>query len=135
MNGQGFGALVDGMMGGYKAGKSFEGMKSKIEPAKKADGSTQESYSGDLSKFQATPDGSVGAEGAAPAEKADSWGNLAGIFDGAVESSRSIPVVGDMLGKSPAGGLLSGGMGNTIFGKLTGGKGLGGTLLGGLMGK
>jgi hypothetical protein len=109
-------------------------MKSESEASGKADGSTQAGYSGDLSKFQATPSGSVGAEGAAPTDKGDSWGNLSSMFDSAVDTAMDMPG-GDLLKKSPAGGILSGGLGNTIFGKLTGGKGLGGTLLGGLLGK
>lgn len=87
MNGQAFGALADGLMGGYKLGNMAVGAKSgkidKPDMKAPASGSTAAGYSGDLSNFQATPTGSVGAESAAPAQDSGgSWSTLRGIATG-----------------------------------------------------
>lgn len=87
MNGQAFGALADGLMGGYKLGNMAVGAKSgkidKPDMKAPASGSTAAGYSGDLSNFQATPTGSVGAETVAPAQDfGGSWSTLRGIATG-----------------------------------------------------
>jgi len=147
MNGQGFGAFGNGLMGGIAMGRAIKDFRAeqanKPDMSQPASGSTAAGYSGDLSKFQATPNGSVGAELAAPKQEeggdilSDSWGTLKGIVDGlaggaALGSTPAGGIIKSGMDDSIAGKLLGGGIGNTIIGKLGGGKLLSGGLLGGL---
>lgn len=87
MNGSGFGAFGNGLMGGIIMGRAIKDFQAeranKPDMSKPASGSTAAGYSGDLSNFQATPTGSVGAESAAPAQDSGgSWSTLRGIATG-----------------------------------------------------
>ena len=135
MNGSGFGAFGNGLMGGIAMGRAIKDFQAERanEPdmSKPASGSTAAGYSGDLSKFQATPNGSVGAEDAAPKPQeggdilSDSWSTLKGIVGGLAGGAE--------LGSTPAGGIIESGMKNSIAGKLLGG-GIGNTIIGKLGG-
>lgn len=86
MNGQAFGGFANGLMGGLSLGMAAKNFKAgapnnKPDMSAPASGSTAAGYSGDLSKFQATPSGSVGAASAAPkpADAGGPWTTLKGV--------------------------------------------------------
>lgn len=140
MNGSAFGGFAEGFANGINGAGSLVLMARKAGKKKKNDdpdmdtpasGSTAAGYTGELSKFQATPNGSVGAEDAAPKPQeggdilSGSWSTLKGIVGGLAGGAE--------LGSTPAGGIIESGMKNSIAGKLLGG-GIGNTIIGKLGG-
>ena len=148
MNGQAFGGFANGLMGGLSLGMAMKDYKARQpndqpDMSAPASGSTAAGYSGDLSKFQATPNGSVGAEAAAPKPQeggdflGDQWKSLKGMASDIfgsdlVKASPAAGIIEKGLEISPAAKILGGGLGGSILGKIGGGKLLGGGLLGGL---
>lgn len=148
MNGQAFGGFANGLMGGLSLGMAAKNFKAsmpnnKPDMSAPASGSTAAGYSGDLSNFQATPNGSVDAANTAPKPQEDGdflggqWESLKGIASDIfgsdlAKASPAAGVVEKGLEISPAAKILGGGLGGTILGKIGGGKLLGGGILGGL---
>ena len=84
MNGSGFGAFGNGLMGGIAMGRAIKDFQAeranKPDMSKPAGGSTAAGYSGDLSGFSPRAEGSLGLDAAKPVQQESSnWGVLGKI--------------------------------------------------------
>ena len=106
MNGSAFGALADGLMGGYNMGKIFKPkatttpMTPEAQKSSEA-GSTKAGYSGDLSGF--TPGKPGAAEAASSTEQPSMWSKITGFLTPETEPAQKNPLAAG-IGQITGGG-------------------------------